>query len=143
MASKKQLTDLIKSIKEKTGKTQEEISVEAGYKPKTLTQLKSKGEIDPVYDQLWRVYGKELKKSTNGDGDIATNLAEIYRTLRSLENGQLYIRAELRGYGQYQIQQEVNWDQKKFLDAMAKVGMIVGANLQAGDLMDSNAQDDT
>jgi transcriptional regulator with XRE-family HTH domain len=138
MVSKKQLTDLIKTLKKKTGKTQEEISVAAGYKPKSLTQLMSKGDVEPVYSQLVRVFGKELNISTQNDS-IEANLKEIARSLENLENGQMMIRAEVRGFGQYQIQEQVGWDQKKFLDAMAKVGMIVGANLEAGDLGGSSA----
>lgn len=65
------------------------------------------------------------------------SLSELSRTLRRIENGQAYIRAEIRGYGQYQIMQQVAWDQKKFLEAMDKVGRIVGANLSADDLQDS------
>jgi transcriptional regulator with XRE-family HTH domain len=137
MASKKQLTELIKTLKKKTGKTQAELSEGAGYAPKTLTQLLSKGEnLSVVYDQLMRVYGQRLNGSTHNT-DLEANLMAIARSLANLENGQHYIRAEVRGYGQYQIQQEVGWDQKKFLEAMAKVGMIVGANLQAGDLQGS------
>jgi transcriptional regulator with XRE-family HTH domain len=139
MASKKQVSELIKTLKKKTGKTQEELSVGAGYKPKSLTQLLSKAEnLDTVYDQLTRVYGKWLSGSTPA-GDLEANLMAIANSLARLENGQHYIRAEVRGYGQYQIQKEVAWDQEKFLQAMAKVGMIVGANLQAGDLQDNGA----
>lgn len=136
MTSKKQLRELIKTLKEKTGKTQAELSEGAGYEPKTLTQLLSKGEgLDPAYRQLKLVYGQWLNNSTNmPHGGIEANLMAIAKSLARLENGQHYIRAELRGYGQYQIQQEVGWDQEKFLQAMAKVGMIVGANLEAGDL---------
>jgi transcriptional regulator with XRE-family HTH domain len=142
MASKKQLRELIKTLKEKTGKTQAELSAGAGYEPKTLTQLLSKGEgLDSAYKQLKIAYAKELNISTNSpQDDLQANLMAIANTLARLENGQHYIRAELRGYGQYQIQQEVGWDQEKFLRAMAKVGMIVGANLQAGDLRDNGSE---
>lgn len=142
MTSKKQVKDLIKTIKDRTGKTQEQISAGAGYGPKTLTQLLSKNEgLEPVYRQLQLAYSAELNNSTNGVAGIEANLAAIASSLLRLENGQHYIRAEVRGYGQYQIQQEVSWDQEKFLQAMAKVGMIVGANLQAGDLMGKNGID--
>lgn len=140
MASKKQLRELIKTLKEKTGKTQAELSEGAGYEPKTLTQLLSKGEgLEPAYRQLQLVYSQWLNNSTiQQGGNIEANLAAIANSLARLENGQHYIRAEIRGYGQYQIQQEVGWDQEKFLAAMAKVGMILGANLKAGDLGGNN-----
>jgi hypothetical protein len=127
---------LIKAIKEKTGLTQEEISIAAGYKEKTLTQLLSKGEnLDSAYNQLKLAYVKELNNSTM-DNEIAASLMVISKALQRIENGQAYIRAEVRGYGQYQIMEskEVQWDQKKFLKAMDKVGKLVGANLEADDL---------
>lgn len=136
MISKNDLKALIKSIKEKTGLTQEEISIAAGYKEKTLTQLLSKGEnLESAFTQLKLAYAKELNNSTF-DYEIAASLRVISRALQRIENGQAYIRAEVRGYGQYQIMdsKEVQWDQKKFLKAMAKVGTLVGANLEADDL---------
>jgi lambda repressor-like predicted transcriptional regulator len=72
MISKNDLKTLIKAIKEKTGQTQEEISINAGYKEKTLTQLLSKGEnLDSAYIQLKLAYNKELNNSTL-DSELAT-----------------------------------------------------------------------
>jgi transcriptional regulator with XRE-family HTH domain len=137
MISKKNLQDLIKTIKKKTGKTQQEISIGAGYKEKTLTQLLSKNEdLEPAYNQLKLAYGDVLNISTSSNFDIGTSLKAISTALQRIENGQVYIRAEIRGYGQYQIMEKVQWDQAKFLKAMEKVGMLVGANLQADDLQD-------
>lgn len=130
MISKEKVKQLINSIKKETGKTQKEIAVGAGYKENTLTQLLSKGEnLDAVYDQLMRVY--RLNNST-------PNLDQIAKTLERIENGQAYIRAEIRGYGQYQIMEKAGWDQTKFLKAMDKVGKLIGANLSAGDLLGSD-----
>lgn len=61
--------------------------------------------------------------------DIVANLKTISRSLIDIQNGQAYIRAEIRGFGQYQIMEDVKWDQKKYEEAMAKVGRLVGANL--------------
>lgn len=146
MVSKKNLQDLIKDIKKKTGKTQQEISAGAGYAEKTLTQLLSKGEdLEPVYNQLKIVYSKELNNSTYDNTDIAISLRAISKALQKIENGQAYIRAEIRGYGQYQIMESngVQWDQKKFLKAMEKVGKLVGANLEADDLQDNSGNEDS
>lgn len=152
MKSKKDVQALIKTIKAKTGKTQEEISQEAGYKPKTLSQLLSKGEgMDAVYTQLNIAFRHELNNSTSapkthalpkmlmspGDIDVNASLAAITKALWNLENGQAYIRAEIRGYGQYQILKELKWDQAKFLSAMDEVGKLIGANLKADDLRGS------
>lgn len=139
MTSKKDLQDLIKVIRKKTGKTQQEVSVGAGYKQKTLTQLLSKNEdLDPVYNQLKLAYNDVLNISTSQGVDISPSLKAISMALQRIENGQAYIRAEVRGYGQYQIQEKVQWDQKKFLKAMEKVGTLIGANLEADDLQGSS-----
>lgn len=145
MKSKKDIQTLINTIKEKTGKTQTQISVLAGWKEKTLTQLISKGEgLDSVYNQLKLAFQNELNNSTlekkvfsTKDIDVAASLEAITKALWNLENGQAYIRAEVRGYGQYQILKELKWDQEKFLSAMAEVGKLIGANLKADDLRGS------
>jgi transcriptional regulator with XRE-family HTH domain len=137
MISKKDMRSLIKTIKEKTGKTQEQISIGAGYKQKTLTQLLSKNEsLETAYNHLKLIYQRELNNSTQ-DNDINISLIEISKALARIENGQVYIRAEVRGYGQFQIMEKVQWDQKKFLQAMDKVGKLVGANISADDLQGS------
>lgn len=139
MVSKKELRALIKTIKEKTGKNQGEISEGAGYKNKTLTQLLSKNEdLEPAYNQLKLAYKNVLNNSTSQDNsETNLSLTAISKALQRIENGQVYIRAEIRGYGQYQIMEKVQWDQKKFLQAMDKVGKLVGANLSADDLQDN------
>lgn len=66
MISKDDLRSLIKTIKERTGKTQEQISEGAGYEPETLTQLLSKNKsLDAAYNQLKLVYKQELNNSTS------------------------------------------------------------------------------
>jgi transcriptional regulator with XRE-family HTH domain len=135
MISNKDLRSLIKEIKEKTGKTQEEISAGAGYEPKTLSQLMSKGaNLEGAFTQLKLVYSNELKNSTSTkERKEMVSLEAIGQALARIEIGQQYIRSEIRGYGQYYIMEQVKWDQKKFLKAMEQVGKLVGANLQADD----------
>lgn len=61
---KENLSDLIDLLKIKTKKNQSEISVEAGYEPQTLAQLKSKpGTHDSVIKQLRLVYKDILNNS--------------------------------------------------------------------------------
>lgn len=144
MVSKNDVKNLIKKVKEKTNKTQAQISVGAGYKPKTLTQLISKGEsLDVVYNQINLAYSGVLKNSTSPeqDIDIIPSLKAISMALQRIENGQAYIRAEVRGFGQYQIMEKVQWDQKKFLKVMEKVGTLIGANLQADGLQGNSEND--
>jgi hypothetical protein len=135
MKSKKDVIALIKTIKEKTGKTQAKISLGAGWEEKTLTQLLSKNSgMEAVYSQLSLAYKDVLNNSTTSPIDVNPSLKAISMALQRIENGQAYIRAEVRGYGQYQIMEKLQWDQKKFLNAMEKVGKLIGANLQADDL---------
>jgi hypothetical protein len=138
----KEVDSLIESIKEgNPGLTEEAIAVALKRTPGYISQLRSREkatgqpQVSPKFVENLKLHIATLQNST--PAGIEANLMAIARSLANLENGQHYIRAEVRGYGQYQIQQEVGWDQKKFLEAMAKVGMIVGANLQAGDLQGS------
>lgn len=65
MISKDDLKSLIKRIKDRTGLGQEEISVGAGYKRTSLTEILSKGDsLDAAYRQLQLIYGDKLIKST-------------------------------------------------------------------------------
>lgn len=144
MISKKELRALIKTIKERTGQNQGQISVGAGYRPKTLTQLLSKNEdLLPAYNQLKLAYKEVLNNSTSEQGqDLNVSLKAISKALQRIENGQAYIRAEVRGYGQYHIMEKVQWDQKRFLKVMEKVGTLIGANLQADDLQGNSEHED-
>lgn len=135
MASKKQVKDLIKTLKGKTGKTQEELSVGAGYEPKTLTQLVSKGEaLESVYNQLKLAYAAELKNSTGENtGDLETNLESINQTLKSIQAGQYAIKAEIRGYGQYLVMNTNDFDDLRYQKAKELVDKIYFSNLPQGD----------
>lgn len=65
MKSKEDVKTLIQTIKQRTGKSQEAIAIEAGYAPKSLTQMLSKGgNLDLVYRQLNLVYKDVLNGST-------------------------------------------------------------------------------
>lgn len=60
---KKDLKNLIENIKKATGKSQEEISLGANYKAKTLTQILSQKKInDTVIPQLHFVYKEDLQR---------------------------------------------------------------------------------
>jgi hypothetical protein len=141
----KEVDSLIESIKGvEPGLTEEAIAVALNRTPGYISQLRSREkatgqpQVSPKFVENLKLHIATLQNST--PKGIEANLMAIARSLTNLENGQHYIRAEVRGYGQYQIQQEVKWDQEKFLQAMAKVGMIVGANLQAGDLRDNGSE---
>lgn len=144
----KDVDSLIESIKQDNpALTEEAISTALNRTPGYISQLRSREnktkqpQVSPKFMERLKLHIATLQNST--PKGIEANLMAIARSLANLENGQHYIRAEVRGYGQYQIQQQVEWDQKKFLAAMAKVGMIVGANLKAGDLLGSNGTADS
>jgi hypothetical protein len=61
---------------------------------------------------------------------IDTNLAELSR---DVNNNTSAIRAEVRGYGKYQILKQSNWDDQEFLKAMAVVDKIYGEELRVDD----------
>lgn len=63
--SKEELRKLIETIKNLTGATQEEISIAAGYKPKSLTQLLSKFDgHESAITRIRMAYSEALKDST-------------------------------------------------------------------------------
>lgn len=133
MASKKQVKDLIKLLKDKTGKTQEQISVGAGYEPKTLTQLLSKGEgLEPVYRQLKMAFAAELKFST-GENTEEPNLELIHQVLKDIQVGQHAIKAEIRGYGQYLVMNANDFDDLRYRKAKELVDRIYFSNLPKDD----------
>lgn len=135
MASKKQVKDLIKTLKEKTGMTQEELSAGAGYEPKTLTQLVSKGEgLESVYNQLRLAYSAELKNSTGENtGALEANLESIHQALKNIQAGQYAIKAEVRGYGQYLVMNANDFDDLRYQKAKELVDKIYFANLPQDD----------
>lgn len=141
-----ELKNIIEAITDGEGMELAAIARKAKVNRSHLSTLVNAAEAKPVTDsfvgkikkQFPSYFGNKQEPTPTDSNSIEANLAAIAKSLANLENGQHYIRAEIRGYGQYQIQREVSWDQAKFLKAMEKVGMIVGANLKAGDLQDNN-----
>lgn len=60
-----------------------------------------------------------------------SNLGVILNELRDIYNQQVETRAEVRGYGQRQIYNEVKWDTQEFLSVMAEVGRLTELNLKS------------
>lgn len=50
-----------------------------------------------------------------------------------VNNNAAAIRAEIRGFGKYQLMKQSNWDDQEFLKAMAVVDKIYGEELKADD----------
>ncbi len=50
-----------------------------------------------------------------------------------VNNNTAVIRAEIRGFGKYQLLKQSNWDDQEFLKAMAVVDKIYGEELKADD----------
>lgn len=61
---------------------------------------------------------------------IESNLAALSR---DVNNNSAAIRAEIRGYGKYQILKQSNWDDQEFAKAMAVVYKIYGEELKVDD----------
>lgn len=62
---------------------------------------------------------------------VDSNLNVLLTELQDIYNQQVQTRAEVRGYGQRQIYNEVNWDTQKFLKVMAEVGKLTENNLKS------------
>jgi hypothetical protein len=54
-----------------------------------------------------------------------------------VNNNAAAIRAEVRGFGKYQLLRQSNWDDQEFLKAMAVVGKIYGEELKADEGQDN------
>jgi hypothetical protein len=140
----RELKYIIEAIKAGEGKELAAIAGKAKVNRSHLSTLINSNDIKEVTDsfvgKIRKHYPAYFKQEPTPTGtNIEANLKAIAQALDRLENGQYYIRAEVRGYGQYQIQHQVAWDQQKFLAAMERVGMIIGANLQAGELRGKSA----
>jgi len=62
---------------------------------------------------------------------LDANLIVLLNELTDIYNQQVETRAEVRGYEQRQINHEVNWDTKQFLNVMAEVGRLTEQNLKS------------
>lgn len=62
---------------------------------------------------------------------IESNLAALSM---DVNNNAVAIRAEIRGYGKYQLLKQSNWDDQEFVKAMAVVDRIYGEELRADDV---------
>lgn len=62
---------------------------------------------------------------------IDSNLIVLLNELKDIYNQQVETRAEVRGYGQRQIYNEVDWDTQQFLTVMAEVGRLTELNLKS------------
>lgn len=86
--------------------------------PKTSNKVKKKGT--DAEDLLKELHNK-----------VDSNLIVLLNELTDIYNQQVETRAEIRGYGQRQINHEVNWDTKQFLSVMAEVGKLTENNLKS------------
>lgn len=152
-----ELGEIIDEIKFRNKLTIEDIAFRIGYSRAHLTKIKNKGGSKKAIEALAKEFPEITQSVINrlssgsaqnvSSADQYSNLKEIALRLSNLEfgqslirtdiaNSQAMIRAEVRGYGQYQIRTQVHFDEQAFLKAMAEVGRIIGANLQVGELRD-------
>lgn len=108
MNAKEELRKLIKQIKNSTGLTQEQISVEAGYEEKTLTQALSRQKgHEAVIKQLNLVFGERLKNTTIikeptykmllDPKEQATDIVELKAFTKTLLHGLAKLQAKVYG----------------------------------------------
>lgn len=65
---------------------------------------------------------------------LESNLAELSR---DVNNNAVAIRAEIRGYGKYQLLKQADWNDKEFAKAMAVVDRIYGEELKIDEQQDN------
>ena len=134
---------IIEEIKENEGVDLTDVAaktkVDRSYLSKFINSAGEKEVTDRLLNKFKKqfpsYFGKKPQETTGGH-HADPSLDTILRALSRIENGQSYIRAEIRSYGQYQIQEQVRYDHQKFLQAMDKVGKLYAANLKVGDGQD-------
>lgn len=78
--SKKEFEELINSIMYRTGMTQEQLSVDAGYNKGYISQLVSRGTFSPKFVTLLR--NKYLLNSKEKQEFVAVNVGDELRIIR-------------------------------------------------------------
>lgn len=124
MNAKERLVELIKTIKNLTGETQEQISVSAGYKPKSLTQLLSNKEghevvvkkLEIAYKSVLKNYTKpiDMNVSRNNEGlnPLEERLKDKDKLIAALERENELLRKQnetslIDILGAVQVNQEI------------------------------------
>lgn len=138
---------IIEEIKENEGTDLTEVAAKTRLNRSYLSKFINSSEEKEVTAQLLNkfkkqfpsYFGKKQHETTQNVGS-EPNLNEIMQSLTRLENGQAYIRAEVRGWGQYGILKAADWDQDTFLREWLKVGKLIGANVQVDGLRGNDAQ---
>lgn len=122
MITQEKIKRLVDIIKSKTGKSQEEVSVAAGYKRKTLTQRISSGkDLDAIYKRLEISFKAELNNSTyqnkknqpQEEVDLQTLVHEILDKMEGLQTNS----------------NETNWLAKVLLTGQIGYGRAIGNSL--------------
>ena len=91
--SKKEFEELINSIMYKTGMTQEQLSVDAGYNKGYISQLISRGTFSPKFITLLK--NKYLSNSKETQEYVAVNVGDELRIIRETNTVILSAVAEL------------------------------------------------
>jgi hypothetical protein len=131
MISKEQVQSLIKQIKEATGLRQGQISIEAGYKEKTLTELVSKGEkLESVYTQLRLVFKDRLKKSTTEEAPPRFTADQLFQMFLEVSKAQTAILTSIeskmaRETTQANMDRKINKLDDRLNEALAGIETIV------------------
>lgn len=138
------------------------LAKELGYKaPEKLNRLKKPGKspsVDIITDILktwpdvnpsWLLLGignlrqggrPENKGPSNkieGPVSAASNLETIQRDLRKVLNHQVRARAEIRGFGEYQVMKDAKGNNQRRVEIMAQISKLIDANLEDDEIADN------
>lgn len=117
-------------------KADDEKKIIAWIKEEKPPQENSKAEKYPeAVDHLAEAIAIIKKQNDFMQKMLESSLVDLSR---DVNNNAAAIRAEIRGYGKYNILKGVNWDDAEFAKAMAVVDKIYGAELKADDLQDNS-----
>lgn len=159
-----QLKSIIEEIEVNEDLTFQDIAAKVKLDRSNLSTLLNKEEVKPVTPKMVNKIKKHFPAYFESDNKkqqnhqittsdpllIAINIIkEQNEWLRKLvdvnlvglstdvNNNAVAIRAEIRGYGKYQLMKQTNWDDKEFAKAMAVVDRIYGEELKVDDTRDN------
>lgn len=128
---------IIEEIKENEGLDLTAIAAKTRLNRSYLSKFINSVEEKEVTSQLLNKFKKQYpsyfgtkQQQTTQPVGPDPNLDEVMKSLSRLENGQAFLKAEVRGWGQYGILKSSGWNQEVFLQEWVKVGKLIGANIQ-------------
>ena len=100
----------------------------------------------PEISAKWLLIGEGEMICGNSNSDLSnkierpesmeSSLTSIKRDLKKVLNHQVKARAEIRGFGEYQVMKDAKNDDHRRIAIMAQISKLIDANLEDGEIVD-------